>query len=349
MSVKTIFKVLIGTIVVIVITSIVLEVYNIKITAFQISQITKLACKQACELFAQESYKQYNSNGVMGGATKFYDVYDSGGNLYVSGNFYKYNSPEAVYNSLYRSSDFRNWLNSEVVRKGDWYNLKVLVKVLDSPDDLEIDEDSEDYEEILLGMLYKERMMTPMNLGIPYLDMETVERIFKWNVAQLFSNCNSDSILIDDLGNPYVSFNGFRVYADRARIINIEYRTYDLSDSSEKKEFIRLTNLDPDKLGIKYDGNLSDLIKSNEDERNRVCIAGIRYLVPVAYEGISPIKNIFNYVWNKEVEGINGNSGRSTTLQWNDVQGYLEGGGFGENIPDGVLPLSTKLLFYVVR
>ena len=55
MSVKGIFKILIGTIAIIIITSFIVEYFNVTITSIELSQMARIAATQSCELFAQET------------------------------------------------------------------------------------------------------------------------------------------------------------------------------------------------------------------------------------------------------------------------------------------------------
>lgn len=347
MTVKSIFKVLIGTISTIVVASLIVEVFNVSTTGLQINQISKMAGKQACTLFSQESYKAYNSGG---GAVAMDNVVDENGNVYVEGDFYGETDPKQIYNNLYTSDDFKNWLQSEAATKGNWYNIKLIDKALNHADSLNIEYGQPGYDEAMVAKLYKDVMMTPSNLGVPYIDMETVNKMFRWNVAQLFSNCNPKSILVDDNGERYVSFKGFRVYANMASITNLEYKTFDLEDSADRLAFNNLTNINPDNLGFMYDSNLATTINSREDERKRVCVVGVNFDIPIAYEGITPIRSIFNYVWDNEVEGINGNSGRTSYEQWVDRAETLSSGGlYGNTQADDVLPIPGKLIYYIIR
>ena len=74
MSVKTIFKVLIGTIVIIVLSSLTIEMFNISTTGLQVNQISRLSAKQAATLFSQETYKQIGEDG---GAVNADNIRDS--------------------------------------------------------------------------------------------------------------------------------------------------------------------------------------------------------------------------------------------------------------------------------
>lgn len=351
LSVKNIFKCLIGTMVVIVVASFTVEIINISTTGLQINRISRLAGKQSCVLFSQETYKQYGSGDSIGGSVNQSDVINTNGNIYVEGKFYQSDNPAEIYNSLYTSQNFKDWVqNSEAVKKGNWYNLKLIDKALNHKDTLNVKYGEAGYDEAMTAKLYSSVMMTPSNLGIPYLDNDVVNRMFRWNLAQLFSNCNSKSILVDESGDSYISFSGFRIYADRANISNIEYKTFDLTDGADRIEFNNITNINPDNLGFVYDSNLKNTINSGEDERRRVCLVGINYELPITYSGITPIQNIFNYIWNNEVEGLDNSSGRTTNQQYTtNVETLQSGGLYGNKQEAGVMPIPGKLIYYIIR
>lgn len=349
MSVKTIFKVLIGTIVIIVVSFIVIELYNVNLMSQDLVQLTKLAAKQSAVLFSQETYKQYQAGDSIGGTIAMQDILDENGNHYLTGNFYPSESAQEIYEHLYTSDEFKAWLEDEqAVEKGNWHNLKLIDRALNRPESLTTDVRSEDYVDSMTALLYKDVMMTPLNLGIPYLDIETMNKMFRWNLAQLLSNCNSNMIRQDENGDTYVYYSGYRVYVQNARISKLDYKTFDLTNLNDRAEFSRYTHIDPDNLGFEYD---QDDLGIDNEERERVCIVGINYSIPVSYEGITPFKTMFDYVWDTEVEGLNDGAGRIEQQEFdNTAKADLSAGGFnGWNKKEGVLPVPGKLIYYVIR
>lgn len=357
-SVKTIFKTLIGTVVIIVCSALVIELLNISTTSFQLIQMTKLACKQSAVLFSQETYKEREADSLSGGSVNLDNVVNTDGGEYVSGNFYGEGvTPVEIYNNIYSSDEFKEWIDSAIVEKGNWKSVDLINKAINSPGSLVTsypsggsEADLQKYIDSMLALSYKESMMTPLNMGVPYLDENIINKMFKWNLAQLASNCNPETIRQDSNNEYCIFYNGFRIYADQAKITNISYKVYDITDSSEKAEFESLTNIDTDNLG--YDDSLIDYLGGyeNDDERKRICVVGLEYSIPVAYEGITPIKNIFEFVWNTEVGGLDGNGGHTATGgTWNDSAVDFESGGFENSTVPGVLPVPGKLIYYVVR
>lgn len=348
MSVKGIFKTLIGTIVIILMTSIVVELFNLSTTGLQINRISNLAGKQACVLFTQETYKK--SNDGLSGAVNMKNITDATGGDYISGKFYEGNTTEDIFNSIYNSDSFRQFVAEPEIQRGNWYNLKLIDKAINHPESLNIAFGHDGYNEAMLAKLYKTTYMTPSNLGIPYLDKNILNRMFKWNLTEILSNCNSDLIQTDEDNNKYVSFRGFRVYTNRANITEIEYKTFDLSNASERVAFNNITNINPDKLGFADDNNLSVTLKLNGDERKRICLVGVKYSVPMTYEGITPMRKIFDYVWSTEVEGVKGNNTSGTKDKWDSGLVDLESGGLdGNKEAEGVLPVPGKLIYYIIR
>lgn len=363
MSVKFIFKALLGTIVIIVSASIIIELFNISVSSFQLTQMAKMACQQSAILFSQETYKERVGTSGTGGATNMDNIEAADGSMYVSGDFYGIGkSAVDIYTDIYRSPEFISWVNSPVVAKGNWKSVDLINRALNNPSSLRTtmptnildplyESQLEEYTDSMLALSYRDVMMTPLNMGIPYMDEDILNSIFRWNMAQIASYCNSNTIRKDANGNNCIYYNGFRVYADRAMITNIEYRVYDTEDPDEKLEFEELTHIDVDNLG--FDDSLINYLGgyANDDERRRICVIGLEYSVPIAYEGITPIKSIFNFVWNTEVDGLNGGGGHTAAQQyWNDATTNLESGGFdGSNVPAGVLPVPGRLIYYLVR
>jgi len=361
MSVKTIFKVLIGTIVIIVMSFLIIETLNISISSIQLNNMARISARQASVLLSQETYKsRLDNHGDLTGTVNMPSVVDNQGNEYISGKFYNGSTAEQIYNDLYTSADFKSWVNSNpAVIKGNWKSLELINRAINNPGSLNVsfpqydpsmsqsyyENMLENYSDAMLAKMYKDVMMTPLNMGVPYLDKDTLTRMFKWNVAELMSNCDPSLIKQDENGDTYVYYNGFRVYADRATIVSLEYKTFDLTIPLDRSEFRQLTNIDPDNLMFDFN---PEYLGTADDERQRVCLVGINYSIPIGYEGITPIRRVFDYVWNTEVEGINAQQ-RNATSSWNDITADLESGGFSGNSAAGVLPVPGKLIYYIIR
>lgn len=370
-GVKRIFATLIGTIVVIVLSSCIVEIVNISIIAIQLQQTVRFSCDKALTLYSQESYKQRtdSSGTVSGGSIDIRNIPARDGTVYMSGKFYDHDTVPEIYNDLYGSgSDFPAWVNS-VGSTGNWKSINLLNRYLNDrgsfsqttmPDyeamyniyggavDRRYNTAVDEYTDFLVGKSYVDTYMTPLNFGVPYVDDDVALRMFRWNLTQMLYANNPDMIRIDDDGNYYVAYKGFRIYANQATL-NLEYRVYDLTDNSQKSQFMQLTNINPSNLGFSYD---IEYLGTNDDERQRVCVIGASFTVPMAYEGITPLKSIFEYVWNTEVDGYGDTyDGFSKPYrEYSFETDNMTGGGFNGNVlPDGALPVLGKLVFFVVR
>lgn len=386
-GVKMIFKVLIGTVVIMVAGALIVEMMNVSLTAIKLQTLTKMACNKALDLFCQETYKQRDATGAVvgdataGGSIAMIPVVASDGTEYISGDFYNSNATVAeIYNELYGNgrgkSEFAEWLKGKDSRNktiaGNWKAVDGVNRYLNNnnytqktvPDynyyvthyspiiaDMKFDEAVDEYSNYMEDKQYVEAFMTPLNFGVPYIDEETANKIFRWNLGKIMSDCDSNTIVADENGKYCIQREGFRIYADQARITSIEYKIYDLTKSSDKKAFEKLTNIDSDNLEF-GDWN-SDRIYfgTNKDERQHICIIGVNYSVPVCYVGVTPIRSIFSYVWNMQVEGLKDQAPEYEQQELNTSTSDLQGGGFNGNssADEGVLPVPGKLIFYLVR
>ena len=75
MTVKGIFKVLLGTIIIMVVGSLALEMINITTTSLQLTQMSRIACRQAAVLFSQETYKDREYDSTAGGAVNMDNIH----------------------------------------------------------------------------------------------------------------------------------------------------------------------------------------------------------------------------------------------------------------------------------
>lgn len=362
MTVKGIFKVLLGTIIIMVVGSLVLEMINITTTSLQLTQISRIACRQSAVLFSQETYKDREYDSTAGGSVNMDPLPAADGTTYVEGNFYgEGKTPDEIYKSLYTSSEFKKWLKSSAVAKGNWKSIDLINRALNEPGSLNVpfptnvtapnfESQMKEYNEAMTAKAYRDVMMTPLNMGVPYLDQATLQKIFRWNLTQMTSDCQPAAIRQDDNGAYCVYYKGFRVYADLATITNLEYRVYDIDNAKDLQDFRELTSIDATNLG--YDDSLIEYLGGyeNDDERKRICVVGIEFNVPIAYEGITPVRSIFDWVWDQEAKGLDGEQSRQGDYSWNDTTADLNTGGFTRSTPEpGVLPVPMTLIYYVVR
>ena len=351
--VKTIFKVLAITMLVPPISFVLIEFFNVTLTSAELSRMTRMSAEKSCELFTQETYKTEGGNG----AANLRDLYDDEGNFYLTGNLYGSQDAVEIWYNIYDSDEFKTWCenakNNSTWRVGNtyggeqypWESLEALVQSVDGsygsvlnggmPDWNASQDEMDRYSLAMQAMTYRENMYSTANLGIPYLDKAITNKIFRWNLTEMLSNCDPSLIQTDEDGEMFVNYKGFACYTQQAQITNYTYKIYDLDDSSTWDAFFKAT-------GYKA----SELRQSTGDERNRVCVVGIEFSVPVEYVGITPIKRMFNWVWQQEVEGMNDYHRTEAPLQWTDDRESLTGGGINGN---PTLPVSGQLTYTLVR
>lgn len=295
MTVKTIFKILIGIIVIMTLSFVFIEFVNVNLNSCYLKQTMDDSVQYACEYFSQESYKINSAtNGNMP---------DAGS---VSGTFYIGGSQEDIYNNLYRSSsEFTTFVNSY---KGVWSNL---AKYQDTSD-----------------AFYTENLLTPANLGVTYLDRATLQRIAAWNMTKLLAFGYPGNI--EGTGSmAYVQYKGFRVYTNQLQIKGIRYSVVPISSY----KFKEITNMDYQNLGV----------DATDSERTQICVAEVTYSVPVAYYGITPIKELYSYTMRNRVGGLDGIAPAESTETFDSP--VVD---FNSDVTDD-LAVDSTITFYVIR
>jgi len=328
-GIKSIFKILIGVILFMTIGMFIVELYNITIASELLKSTAHTTLSRSCDYFAQESYKNGSGNAyqLVG--------YDNSVDTSLNGQFY-FGSTEQVYDRLYANSgSFANYVNSF---KDKFRKLKVLGKGLGVTGDALLD------GEDTIASDYRRGMVTPLNIGIAYLDRSTVEKIFKWELVAVLSAGNPDMVITNpaDGSNPYVVYKGFRIYYNSIYVDNPSYRAYDLFNATDKKDFEKLTNIDTDRY------ILNARINEN-DERRYVVVASMKYKVRVGYEGITPIKRLFQWVVNT------GDDERFDTNRWQGETTLSRAGArnedfFGSGLNyDSSVGVGNKIIYYIIR
>ena len=324
MSVKTIFKTLIGTIVVIVVTAMIVEYVNISTTASQLKGTMMRSISKACDYISQETYKTGASGNIVGNMP---DLTGRGGTIAGSGRFYMSNNADDVYNDLYRSSDFTRFM---LEHAGTWKNLDMLFYgIYEGPVAGGYNLTAEDKEN---GKKYSESHMTALNIGIPYLDKGVLERIATYNIILSLSGGNPNNIYNDVSVSNYVYYRGFKVYYETIKVSGIDYTVYDITKSSDRKALKELTNIDASKLNLERDST-------------KVCIANISYSMKLSYEGVSPLKNIMKYVWDLQVDGLNGTDTPITSNIFNE--GNIST--LNQDTASGQMPVDGQIIYYIIK
>lgn len=394
MTVKTIFRTLIGTILVMVVGSLLIEIFNISVISLQITQLSKEAAKQACELFSQESYRQLSDEdekNVYGGMYSMEDIKAEDGHTYISGKFYGTltndadKDAKAIWAKIYKNKDFDNFCRGTLSTnsRGTKFkidsgiqaltNLQLLDRGLfgDTAQSTVVDEGwgHDDYsDEVQVASdkvkakQYADEMYTAVNLGVPYMDDEILNKMYQWNLAQLLSNCNPANIhKSDETTDPssyYVEFKGFKVFCDKARITEYRYNVFSILPNTPS-ELTNAFNIG-DSLGlynlthIQYNPssgqlgntNLKEQLEKNGDSliqesapssfigsagklSNRydnalVTTVSLDYNAPITYAGITPIKRIFNWVNSRSVSGVDNASNSHSNAKWNTKVAYFD-------------------------
>lgn len=328
-GIKSIFKILIGVILFMTIGMFIVELYNITIASELLKSTAHTTLSKSCDYFAQESYKNGSGNAyqLVG--------YDNSVDTSLNGQFY-FGSTEQVYDRLYANSgSFANYVNSF---KDKFRKLKVLGKGLGITGDALLD------GEDTIASDYRQGLVTPLNIGIAYLDRDTVNKIFKWELVAVLSAGNPDMVITNpaDGSNPYVVYKGFRIYYNSIYVDNPSYRAYDLFNATDKKDFEKLTNIDTDRY------ILNARINEN-DERRYVVVASMKYKVRVGYEGITPIKRLFQWVVNT------GDDEKFDTNRWQGETTLSRAGArnedfFGSGLNyDSSVGVGNKIIYYIIR
>lgn len=307
MSVKTIFKALIGTVFIIIVSSVVIEFYNVSVMSMQLKQVSKMAAKQACVLFTQETYKEMkNGTSTIGGAVKMSDIRTTSGTKYISGDFYGTGTPQDIWKKIYGKDTFKNFCNSKPEGRDQkmdeiFKDLGTMLKAYKLANGESVAGDDK-----AKAIMFKNNMYTTSNIGVPYLDDDIVNKMYEWNLAKLLMGQYNSSIQQDADGERCINYRGFRCYANQAKL-NFKYQVYDLGDTNSGSKTGRVAFHKLTGLNIKNKGAAGAGITVNATPNNPnyyVTVVEIDYTVPVSYQGITPLKNIFDYLWKTEVQGL---------------------------------------------
>lgn len=357
LSVKSIFKTLVGTMLLIVFSSLFVEYINITATTTFMNGMMSRSVEKSCDYFAQETYKNDGATGDVS------TIMDSKGTPFCNGAFYTGNK-EQVYNSLYGSgSAFKSWLSSTygdlrrsagVGDKPLWTNLDILARGLGYNTGCSLSGG-----DVALGKSYVENMMSPLNLGIPYLDKDTVTKIAQWNLtynlsegfnSRLHMNENDDASGNGAALRPYVVYHGFRVFTKDLKIDSIDYEVYDIRTKAGRDNFEEKTNMEAAKL---YGGeNEHDITTiANLDERAYIGVATISYTVPMQYVGVTPMRSIINFVQNKTaVKGYgsmeNQKAASDVMKTWTNKKTETT---YSSKANVQNMAIKNKLVYYIVR
>lgn len=356
LSVKGVFKTLIGTMLLIVFSSLFVEYINITATTTFMNGMMSRSVEKSCDYFAQETYKNDGADGDVP------SIVDSNGNTFCSGAFYTAGKEE-TYRSLYGTdSAFADWYNSEYStnmkaqagtgNKPLWLNLEILAK------GLKLNTGSLTSGDTALGKSYVENMMSPLNLGIPYLDKDTVTKIAQWNLTYNLSEGFNSRLHMNETENvsgntvalrPYVMYHGFRVFTKDLEINSIDYEVYDIRTKAGRDNFEDKTNMLAAQLyGGEDENDIANI--ANLDERAYIGVATINYTVPMQYVGVTPMRSIINFVQNKTAVKGYGSMENQTASEvmktWTNKKTETT---YSSKANVQNMAIKNKLVYYIVR
>lgn len=310
MSVKSIFKVLAGTIVVISLVCLITEYYNISMSSAYMKTMFTRSISRSCDYFSQETYKQNSSGngGALLNTGNAEPIVDVTGTEAVSGRFFEGGTPEDIYNNIYKTESFKAFLKSTVDYYngtsasnisqtrilGLWQNLDDLAYGLFggaggiSPSGM-TDRDRE------MGKYYAANQISALNSGIVYLDKDIIAKIARWNLTNTLSEGKPSNIVMEsgaDRSADYVKHKGYRIYFNTFQITDIDYKVYNISTNGGKRALELVTNLNADNL------------YNDGDERENICVAQIKYDVNIAYFGVTPLRRVMEYIFQNQVRGM---------------------------------------------
>lgn len=371
-GVRSVFKSLVGTIIIIVCLSLFIEIANMNSVATYMKSSISRTVENSCDYFASETYKEGNS-----AVTDVYGLRTDGTEqLYMSGRFYDGDPYESLYGS---GSPFEDWYRTDYAYMATdgkaWRNLDRLAYGLGLRSNGFALTDTDKRA----GESYAEVHMTPLNLGIPYLDEETVERIARWNLAKTLSSGKPQNIHIegslyengiegDNLeayrtsnGNidtsktNYVLHNGFRCYVDTFNIDSIVYKMYDLNDASDRAKVEAITGMEDGNGGGgtgtllgNIDSGRGEGITAVVDDRQFIGIAEITYTMDMDYIGVTPIRRVINWLANMEIKG----AGNGSTVVGNRMDPVnASGSTFSsrDSSESQSVMFKDKMYYYIIR
>ncbi len=363
MTVKTIFKVLIGSIVIPSCGFVLVESYNLMAVSNQIQNMEKVAAQEACEMVVQESYSRlvppdsltfengttyYNSRDnfmacmYKSVAPSQYGVLD--GNkppVYVQNWMEKYLMEPcnttgfgSVVTRFHGDTDVSTNL-SDLYYSGqllcsayghtlanDWTTTLEAAKITNwnSPN---IDTLIQKNIDVSRAYNYSNLYYTPANIGIPYIHSGAASSIFQYNLGALFSEYNPermrDFYYSDTYSNTaagskkagtlsaadsYVSYKGWQIYTNKSLLWVTNYDTYNLLSDRGRKQFEEVTGMN----GATILANIKPEYKADGStimDPYYITVSHVNYVVPVRYEGVTPLKRVIAWLVNeKRVVGL---------------------------------------------
>jgi|GEM_PF-3323374 len=310
--VRDVFRVFFIMFLVMTLCTVVLEYLNVQTNAHRIKGYMKTGIYQSCLLFSDESFARCGNPqtyfpilyGTKEGSDDTYTSGYNGATLNVANQIYGGNTTEeAIWNYLYSNAGYTiqqfangtgvtNTAGSVVMPKDYFINLNYLL------------------QDSFIGEIYRDYHYTPMNLGIPYLEPNTITGMSKWMVTELMSegkhiaNLDSEATsgLLDgtngtkqtitnlhrDNKGVYILWKGFRIYIDELEV-QVNYKLLDMNSEEDMKVYsdtlhISAGEVFSDNALTNTDTEIQDSI----DNERYAMVAYLTYKVPIRYEGITP-------------------------------------------------------------
>lgn len=218
---------LLGTVVIIVVSMLLIEVFNLSIYGIQVNKLSRTAAYQAAAMFTQETYntsKGDTTTDKRNFVGTLDDITVNGADkIYCSANFFNsnkvsylnitdLNDPNAgdkIYEALFYNpnSEFqkfiKNGLRDHSSQIYPYTNLKLLgLGALNNGDKVFVNKLNFLSDDTSIQMnqdrtqinTYIENKYTPANLGIPFIDKNVATNMFQYSLTKLLSGCDPDNI-----------------------------------------------------------------------------------------------------------------------------------------------------------
>lgn len=364
-----VLKVLISVQVVMLFTSFLVEINNIEMTTLYMRGIINQSIKSSCVYFSQETYKNDKGDFVGNDVSDLMFSDRDGGGVAVTGKFFEGNTQQDVYNNLYSTNDFKefldgakyNYIGSSETEKTDkqglWERVDALSKYYAESKGWNIKQKRLNEVCYNRGASWDNTNSTVLNFGVTYMDRETLNNIIRWNMVANFYRGDGESIHKSSYGGDnaslydYVTFNGFKLYYNTARVDETQYTVYDLATERGMNEF--------KKVSFTGSGDFWDGDRDSTDQDFRyICVVKITYTMRVGYDGVTYLKPLMKYIFSREARVLGNSDGKRAEdySQFNikvdeDNYGYLNTGTDLNYNAEGypLAPVNNTVYYYVVQ
>lgn len=354
---KFIFKVLIGTIALMVIVPLFVEFYNVSRTSSTIQMNLTRAMNLSCQYYAQETFKDGSALERHNGNVA--DISENG--TVVAGTFYPWANERDIYDNMFDFGSGTNWQRyyNQYGGSGGIYERSLSLYELRGASG---------------EFIARDMMMTPLNMGLTYLDSDVLRRICTYEIASVFGNIGGAGSSVGRYTLPggitiqnAVFYNGFVMDLDSIRFIPVDPANLpagrvagsDLGLGGEMGGIVysvvnRGTNAFTEVTGM-------DMQFVGGESQN-ITFATIELSIDVYYVGVTYLGNLLNFMTYdgtddtaQVVEGFEGAppiiAGR-VTPNINTMAQFRAGGifGFASNLMGtNTAPATGKIVYFVVR